>query len=302
MTTAAISATTKKVFEKAQPNRVRATLELNFARDKQAGATFLADSLQEPPLKVVRAFTLADGTSLAHLHNVSGGLLGGDHLSVKVNAGEGTRVQLTTASATRIYRSRTDVPTTSQLNEITVRENALLEYVPDAIIPFAGSHFQQTTRIQLQAGAGLYWWEIVAPGREARGEIFAYEKFEMRTRVVASDRIIAAENISLRPGTSDLASSARLGAYRYTETFYICAVGREAASWRAAEEHLRLLTSDLTKPGESLWAVSTLVAHGLVVRCLTRSGRGVLVGLHAIWKRAKLHLHGFDAIPPRKVN
>jgi urease accessory protein len=289
-------------FEKAQLNRVRARLELDFACDKEAGATFLADSLQEPPLKVVRAFPLADGTSLAHLHNVSGGLLGGDHLSVKVNAGEGTRVQLTTTSATRIYRSRAGAPATTQLNEITVGENALFEYVPDAIIPFAGSHFQQTIRIQLQAGAGLYWWEIVAPGREARGEIFAYENFEMRTRVFATDRIIAAENISLSPGRNDLASIARLGPYRYTATFYICAVGRDAAGWRAAEEHLRLLTNELTKTGESLWGVSTLVAHGLVVRCLARSGRDVLPGLHSIWKKAKLHLHGLEAIPPRKVN
>lgn len=32
---------------------------------------------QEPPLRVVRAFAAADGTAVVHLHNLSGGVLGG---------------------------------------------------------------------------------------------------------------------------------------------------------------------------------------------------------------------------------
>jgi urease accessory protein len=302
MTTAATPGTIEGYIEKVAASCVRASLRLDFSRDAGTGQTFLAGSLQEPPLKVVRAFPLEDGTALAHLHNVSGGLVGGDQLGLQVHVGDGAKVQLTTTSATRIYRHRQEMCATTQQNEIAVGANALLEYVPDAMIPFAGSRFKQKTTIRLAAGAGLYWWEIIAPGREASGELFAYEQFEMRTKVITGKRTIAAENILLSPRGESVASPARLGSFRYFATFYICAVDREASAWRATEEHIRELTAEFTKPGESLWGVSTVLAHGLVVRCLARHGRDVVSGLHAVWNRAKVRLHGCEAIPPRKVN
>jgi urease accessory protein len=283
-------------------SRVRASLRLGFSRDSGTGNTVLSESLQEPPLKVVRAFTLEDGTALAHLHNVSGGLLGGDQLSSKINLERGTSVQLTTTGATRIYRGREKLLPTTQCSEVIVGEDALLEYVPDATIPFAGARFIQRTSIALAAGAGLFWWEILAPGREASGEIFEYEHFEMRTRTRALGRLIAAENICLRPASRDVTSLARLGPHRYSASFYICRVGLDSSYWRTAEEHVRELTSGLSRSGEILWGVSSLVADGLLVRCLARCGREILPGLQAIWGGAKQHLYAREAILPRKVN
>src|SRR5271154_1813452 len=302
MTSLATAALHKMQPETPAPSRVRASLRLDFARDSGTGNTVLAGSFQEPPLQVVRAFTLEDGSALAHLHNVSGGLLGGDQLTLQINLARGANAQITTTGATRIYRHRQEFSPTTQCNEVTVGEGALLEYLPDATIPFSGANFLQRTSIELADGAGLFWWEILAPGREARGELFAYEQFEMRTRVTNQGRKIAAENICLRPAVRDVSSLARMGPYRYTATFYICRVGLDATAWRACEDHLRDVTSAMTRPGEILWGVSSLVAHGLVVRCLARQGRDVLPGLQNVWRAAKHHLYGREAIPPLKVN
>ena len=282
--------------------RLEASLALDFVRDAATGETVLSASVQEPPLRVVRAFALEDGAALAHLHNVSGGLLGGDRLSLTVNVGAGASVQLTTTGGTRIYRPRDGAPPTMQTNEIRVGENALLEYVPDAIIPYAGARFAQRTRIELETGAGLFWWEVIAPGREASGEVFAYERIDMRTDVTANGRLIAAENMQLDPRRSALRSIARLGQYRYWATFYICRVGLDSATWLAAEEHLREAASELSRPGEMLWGISTLLADGLVVRGLAVRGRDVLGGLHVLWSAAKQRLYGRAAVPPRKVH
>src|SRR5689334_14190789 len=111
-----------------------------------------------PPLKVVRAFEAEYGAALVHLHNVSGGVLGGDHLTLEARVGAVAHAQITTTSATRIYRNRVDRPPSYQLNEITVGENALLELLPDPLIPFAQSAYQQRTAIQLGDNAGLFWW------------------------------------------------------------------------------------------------------------------------------------------------
>jgi urease accessory protein len=276
-------------------------LRLDFRRDAATNRTILESSHQEPPLRVVRAFENSDGAALAHLHNVSGGLLGGDQLAMKVRVGPAAQVQLTSTGATRLYRPRTDSPVTTQANEISVGEGALLEYVPDPIIPFAASRFSQRTRIQLADGAGLFWWEILAPGREARDEIFAYDLLEMKMDIAARSRAIAAESIRLEPRIRPLASLARLGPFRTWATFYICRVGLEPNAWLALEGELRELAAGLPHSGEVRWGISTLVAQGLAIRALAERGRDVLPGLHSLWAAGKRRLFARDAIPPRKV-
>lgn len=281
---------------------VRASLALEFARDVASGRTILAASHQEPPLRVVRAFAVEDGAALVHLHNVSGGLLGGDQLALSARAGSGTNVQITTTGATRIYRPRVGASETSQTNEIVVGENALLEYLPDAVIPFARARFAQRTTIRLNAGAGLFWWEILAPGREARGEIFEYANVTLKTDLTAGGRLIAAERVRLEPRKRDVASLARMGTYRTWATFYVCRVGLDHAAWLEMESALRCVIAELDDREKVRWGVSTLVAHGLVVRCVAQSGCGILARLQAIWSAAKRKLYGRAAVMPRKVN
>jgi urease accessory protein len=288
--------------EVCAPPRLQASLTLNFESDKFTGTTVLASSRQEPPLRVVRAFAVQDGAALAHLHNVSGGLLGGDHLELRVNLGAGARVQLTTTGATRVYRTRREALPTRQSNEFTLNEGALLEYVPDAIIPFAGARFSQATTIHLAQGAGLFWREILAPGREARGESFAYDSVEMKTDVIALGLPIASERVRIEPHERPVQSFGRLGPYRTWATFCIARVGPSTAEWLALEHELRAQVLPLTKHGETLWAISALPAHGVMVRCVAVHGRHVLPGLQALWQSAKQRLYGRDAVPPRKVN
>jgi urease accessory protein len=284
------------------PDQVTGSLDLAFERNALSSGTFLASIVQRPPLRIVRPFRLEDGSVLVHLHNVSGGLLGGDCLSLSVHVGAGACVQLTSTGATRVYRSRENKPATTQINRFQIAQNGLLEYVPDAIIPFAKARFCQQTSIELEPGAGLFWWEILSPGRTAHGESFEYECVELKTDLRAAGQRIALENVRLLPQRNDVSSVARLGPYRYWATFYIVCVGLDGSVWLAAEERLREVVRRFHRTGEELWGVSTLAAHGLVVRGLTRRGCNLLAELRTIWAEAKLLLYGRAAIPPRKVN
>jgi len=281
-------------------NPTAARLELEFECDRAAGHTILAASRQQAPLKVVRAFALEDGSALVHLHNVSGGVLAGDRLELRTRIGAEASAQLTTTGATRIYRAAGQAPDAIQQNHIRVEENGLLEYVPDPIIPYAGARFRQQTSIHLAQGAGLFWWEIVAPGREARGEVFAYERLQLAIDIRTPSRLIACERVRLEPRATDLSSLSRLGDYRYWASFYMCHVGANPKSWLTVEQKLREIASRLT--GDARWSISTLPADGLAVRCLAREGRSAIQGLREIWNAAKLLLYGREAILPRKVN
>jgi urease accessory protein len=282
-------------------SRVKASLQLRFEFDPAAGHTVMRNCRQQAPLQVVRAFALEDGAAMVHLHNVSGGLLGGDHLELVVNVAPGAAAQVTTTGATRVYRALDQYGDTVQTNRISVAENGLLEYVPDPIIPYSGARLRQCTSIDLAAGAGLFWWDIFAPGREAHGELFAYERIELRTKLQVFGRWIAAEQAQLEPGKRGLATPERMGPYRYWATFYICRVGVDVKVWLEAEHHLRSVASAVGQPGTALWGVSTLPAHGLVVRGLTVHGRDAIDGVRAIWQAAKRLLFGSEVILPRKV-
>jgi urease accessory protein len=293
-----------RAAERPVPSRtpLRATLTLDFALDASTAQTILSSSHQQPPLKVVRAFSRHDGSALAHLHNVSGGLLGGDELALAARVGPGANVQLTTTGATRVYRPSAESADVVQTNEIAVTENALLEYVPDPLIPYALARFRQRTSIHLAQGSGLFWWEIFSPGREARGELFEYESLAIATDVFAAGRLIAAERVRIEPGTRAPASLARLGPFRYWAAFYICRVGLDSAIWLALERRLREVAAGLPSRGHTAWGISSLVAHGLVIRCLAERGSDIQPGLLALWRAAKVSLYGAEPIPPRKIH
>jgi urease accessory protein len=256
---------------------------------------------QLAPLKVVRAFPIPDGGALVHLHNVSGGVLGGDQLTLDVEVGSQAYAQLTSTSATRLYQCRPGMPASTQTSNIRIAQDGLLEYLPDPIIPFAGSQYIQHTRIELATGAGLFWWETLAPGRTARDEIFAYTLLQLSLEISAEGRSIAIERLKLEPAKQQLSSSVRFGSYRYCGSFYICKAGVDSATWLRLEQDLSTIAQRLSIPGVISWGVSSLVAHGLVVRVLSFGGRDISAGLLTLWHQAKIALYGCETHPPRKI-
>ena len=282
-------------------HRVKGRLHMTFAYNETLQQTRLAVCEQEPPLRVIRAFPLSGGGALVHMHNLSGGVLGGDQLTISAAIEPRATVQLTSTSATRLYRSSPTVPVAVQTCTISVQEGGLLEYLPDPLIPFAGSRYRQQTHIELANDAGLFWWEMITPGREARGEVFDYEQLQLEAKITAQGKPLAIEHMKIEPQHRTPSSLTRLGAYSYFCSFYICKTGLEAAHWLQMEQQLSVLAQKLSRPEEIHWGVSTLVVHGLVVRAVSQQGRAITTGLLAFWREAKFALYGQDAIPPRKI-
>ncbi len=74
------------MFNRAESTpRVHGQLCLRFEAPGDRNQTILAESKQQLPLRIVRAFQLDDGGALVHLHNLSGGVLGGDHLDLAID-------------------------------------------------------------------------------------------------------------------------------------------------------------------------------------------------------------------------
>jgi urease accessory protein len=193
------------------------------------------------------------------------------------------------------------MPASTQTSKIQIAQDGLLEYLPDPIIPFAGSQYIQHTHIELATGAGLFWWETLAPGRTAREELFAYTLLQLGLDISAASRPIAIERLRLEPAKQQLVSNARFGSYRYYGSFYICKVGVDSTTWLHLEQELTTIAQQLSVPAVISWGVSALVAHGLVVRVLSLGGKDISAGFTTFWRRAKMALYGHEAYPPRKI-
>ncbi|HUP04164.1 MAG TPA: urease accessory protein UreD [Bryobacteraceae bacterium] len=270
-------------------------MSLRLERDR------LRVARQDPPWKVVRAFSVPGAGALVHLHNVSGGVLAGDRLSLDVEVADGASTQITTTGATRLYRHRAGAADSEQRNTFTVGAGGLLEYLPDAVIPYAGSRHAQCTEVRLGTGAALLWWEVVAPGRLAAGERFAFERLRLENKVYAGPRLVVRENALLEPGRADLASPARMLEYSHTASLWALQEGRQEAFWRALEDRLNRRAEELTRRGEALWGASTLISDGIVVRGLGGSARFLHEPLTEFWRTVRVAILGQDAAPPRKT-
>src|SRR6266478_2500791 len=104
-------------------------LHLSFETNG-TGATILRVKQQQPPWRVIRGFKAASGELLAHVHNVSGGILDTDSLDWRIDVAPGAQAQVTSTGATRLYRSRMPDRVASQRAALTVGENGYLEYLP----------------------------------------------------------------------------------------------------------------------------------------------------------------------------
>jgi urease accessory protein len=265
-------------------------LSLCFERER------LRVTRQDPPWKVVRAFG-----SLVHLNNVSGGVLAGDRLALDVEVQAGAAAQITTTGATRLYRHRTGASDSEQHARFWVADGALLEYLPDAVIPYAGTRHVQRTEIRLGRGSTLLWWEILAPGRLAAGECFAFERLRVQTEVHAGVRPVLRENYLLEPRQKDLSATPRM--FEYSHAASLCAVqeGLPPAFWRVLEDRLNEVAQERTRPGQGVWGASMLVSDGVVVRGLSTSGCFLHEALIEFWRIARVATIGADAVPPRKM-
>src|SRR3989442_2581394 len=151
-----------------EPGRVGRDGTLALALERRDGATFRGACRYRLPLQVLSPMALDDPAAVVSVLNPTGGLVGGDRLTIDVTIGPAAHGCLTTPSATKVYR--TAGAAAEQRVHIRLGAGAILEWVPDHTIPFAGSAFRQAIDCEAEDGATLILTDAFAPGRIARGE------------------------------------------------------------------------------------------------------------------------------------
>lgn len=154
----------------------------------------------EGPLRIQRAFYPEEtGTAHIYLLHPPGGVAGGDQLRLEVEAGQGARCLLTAPAAGKLYRTRGPESESEVSQWLTVREGAVLEWLPQETIAFSGARCRLSTFVHLEAGARFIGWEITCLGRPASGEAFDAGRLDQRFEIwrdscpIYLDRLLVGE-------------------------------------------------------------------------------------------------------------
>lgn len=230
------------------------------------------------------------GCAFTWLVNPSGGLVGGDHLSVEAQLHARTHVFMTSPSANRVYRSLSE-PVLQEIR-LSVGADARLEWVPEITIPFAGSRFRQSIHVDLAPGATVVLWDAMASGRVARHERWAFASLENEICISGSLGKSVAERYRLVPGLLP-ESVGLVGSWDYVASLFIIGDAVETEVWERLDEMLATILEQ--RPGLVLGAVSTPALSGLVVKLVARSAPDLTAVQEAMWTAIRKELWGLPA-------
>lgn len=156
--------------------------KLNLVYTDRQGATQLIYNHQQAPLKVQRPF-YPEGQKVCHsvILHTAGGMVGGDRLSSNIHLQPQAQALITTAAASKIYRS--NGLQARQTIQMQVEAGACLEWLPQETILFNDAIYRQDLRVELATGASWLGWEITRFGRSARGEKFLQGEWRSHTEI-----------------------------------------------------------------------------------------------------------------------
>ncbi len=255
------------------------------------GRTALARQDSRPPLQT---FGLQDagrhGGAFLQIVNPCGGLFEGDSAEVEVSLRPGAQLYLTTQAATKVYPAEHGQVTRQHIR-LHVADGAVLEFFPLPLIPFAQALYLQDIDIQVESGGICLVAEVLAPGRVARGERFAYHMVRSRVEGWVDNQLALFEQLLLQPAQRSYAGLGVLDGKSYVATLYV--LTSQGLDPRIPAWNRRLMER------YGSWVGITALAHGgLVVRLLGRTGQEMLRRLDVV--RCLIREEGLG-LPPLQV-
>jgi urease accessory protein len=271
-------------------------LELSVA--PRAGATRVTREYQRAPLYIYRPVYLdacRPDMAFVYVLQAGDGLVQGDRYHVDVHCDSGSALHLTTQTATNVFAAQNNLA--AQVLNLRVAAGAVLEYLPDPVVPFRASRLFQRISVTIDPTATAILGETLLPGRVARGEAHDYDLYWTETEARRPDgELLFADVLRFRPGLGEkLNSLGLLGGNDVVGTLYV--ISKQIALADLAE----LIRHELAGHPEVLAGVSELPnSCGVAVRLLGATSKSAKAAQRAAWNAARIALLGVPAPDLRK--
>lgn len=261
----------------------QARLELGFG--PRAGRTTLLHRRHLGPLMLQRPFHPEGPVCHAYLLHPPGGVVGGDELELRLQSQPGAHALVTTPGASKFYRSAGGVAL--QRQHLMVQAGAVLEWLPQEQIVFAGARVDSLTRVDLAPGARFFGWEITCLGRPASTEPFDHGTLRQRLELWRDDQPLLLERNRIDGGSDWMQRPHGLGGASVVGT--LAATG----ATQAHIERARACVADA--PAVAVTRLDDL----LVARYLGHGAHIARALFTRIWAALRPELLGRPACEPR---
>ena len=266
----------------------RAEIEFVDAGD----CTRLAHLYQSDPLRILFPNSGPGEPETGTLVTTSGGLVGGDDLTIEIRCGAGAVGRIVGQAAEKIYRSTSEDVRIDM--SLVAAPGSWLEWLPQETIIFDNARLRRRTVVEAAPGARVLAGEIIVLGRTAMGESvtggLVHEAWDVRrdNRLVWADAVHLDDDFS-----ATLAANAGLnGAHAFASIVY---VSDDAAS--ALPLARELLPEGMDPAG--LCVGATCVGDVLVVRWLDRDVRRLRNAYGKFWAEFRHHVADLPSAMPR---
>jgi urease accessory protein len=254
----------------------------------------LAHDSHEGPLRVLQRLH-PEGPAVCHhvLVHAPGGIVEGDRLDVDIDMRAGAHALITTPGATRFYRSAGDEA--HQCVQARCAADSRLEWLPLETIAYSGCRGRNRMRFDLQPGAQMIGWDVLALGLPASNRPFDRGSFLQDIEVTGAwiERgLIDAQDHALLGSPLGLAGRHALATVWFSSGDAIATALREALVERgraiAAGSDLAA-TSGCTSPS----------ARTVVLRCLAARVEPAMHVLRQVWAAWRQQAWQLAATTPR---
>jgi len=218
----------------------------------------------------------------------TGGVAQGDRRTRSIDVGPDAVAHVSTGSAAKVQSMTRNYAAGE--TSLAVASGGHLDHVPEPTILHADARYHRETTLDVAADATCVLGEVVVPGRLARGERFAFERFRSRTRVRGPDGLLFADTTHLAPDAGHPPDAPGvLGEFAALGTLFVVAPARDAA---ALADACHAAADGPARAG----ATRLPNGAGAVVRALGDRSEDVEASLAAAWDRARRDL--IDAPAP----
>jgi urease accessory protein len=238
------------------------------------GQSAVTSAFARSPLKLLTP--RSRGQSVwAYTSSFGGGFVAGDETRLKLRVGAGARCFLGTQASTKIYRNPRR-RACGHVTEATVERDALLVFAPDPVQPFADSSYSQRQSFHLADNAGLVLVDWFTSGRAARGERWAFNRFQSRNDVFVAGERIFMDSILLDSASDPITSPHRTGRFN---CFALLLLTGEMLQ-TAAAGLLAEVSAQPVRRSESLVVSASSLGNGALLRVAGESVEQVGHTLH----------------------
>ncbi|QDR81729.1 urease accessory protein UreD [Sporomusa termitida] len=273
------------------------------------GRSVVSSLRQRMPLRVSSPlYPVSPRTVSFFIMNPAAGLLQGDQHRIYLCVKAGAQAVVLGQGATKVFRSPRR-KFSRQFTTIRVEAGARLEYLPEVVIPFAESCLFSRTNILVASQASALFWEINAPGRVARQELFAYHKLDQQTNVYIDRELIGSDRFVLAPASipAELQSWRKplglLHGYTHTGTFWTIDPNAEQALGQVLQRNTEAEAGYLEQLAGRcgvLLAGTKLTGQAYCFRALGPSADNIQAAFKELWQFFRNRLFNQPAWPWRK--